>query len=164
MKSISIKWMAIGVLLSLQLTHAQQGPGPFDALLGTYMSLSEALVKSDAVESSRQAEALVAQLRSFEPSALQPDARKAYETALPGLQKTAAQIAAKKNLVSQREAFRELSTGMYILAGAAGHGKPLYYNNCPMAKGNWLSTDKAIRNPYYGSQMLSCGKTVETIK
>jgi hypothetical protein len=29
---------------------------------------------------------------------------------------------------------------------------------------NWLSKESAIKNPYYGSQMLSCGKTVETIK
>jgi hypothetical protein len=29
---------------------------------------------------------------------------------------------------------------------------------------NWVSKDNTIKNPYYGSQMLSCGKTLETIK
>jgi hypothetical protein len=29
---------------------------------------------------------------------------------------------------------------------------------------NWLSKESTIKNPYYGSQMLTCGKTVETIK
>jgi hypothetical protein len=29
---------------------------------------------------------------------------------------------------------------------------------------NWLSKENAIKNPYYGSSMLSCGKTTETIK
>ena len=29
---------------------------------------------------------------------------------------------------------------------------------------NWLSKENAVKNPYYGSQMLTCGSTVETIK
>jgi hypothetical protein len=29
---------------------------------------------------------------------------------------------------------------------------------------NWLSKENAVKNPYYGSQMLTCGKVVETIK
>jgi hypothetical protein len=28
---------------------------------------------------------------------------------------------------------------------------------CPMVKKPWLQNDGAIRNPYYGSQMLTCG-------
>jgi len=32
-----------------------------------------------------------------------------------------------------------------------------------MKKAVWLSNEKAIKNPYYGSQMLTCGKVVETI-
>ncbi|MDC6388873.1 hypothetical protein PP182_09290 [Maribacter sp. PR1] len=39
----------------------------------------------------------------------------------------------------------------------------LYYQYCPMQDANWLSKDKTVKNPYYGSQMLSCGSTVETI-
>jgi hypothetical protein len=31
--------------------------------------------------------------------------------------------------------------------------------HCPMAKGYWLQSDaKKLRNPYYGSEMLECGK------
>ena len=28
---------------------------------------------------------------------------------------------------------------------------------CPMAMRPWLQRDGALRNPYYGSQMLTCG-------
>ena len=28
----------------------------------------------------------------------------------------------------------------------------------------WLSEEQAIKNPYYGSSMLTCGKITETIK
>jgi hypothetical protein len=29
---------------------------------------------------------------------------------------------------------------------------------CPMAKRSWLQRDDRLRNPYYGSAMLSCGE------
>ena len=28
---------------------------------------------------------------------------------------------------------------------------------CPMAPGRWLQTEETISNPYYGSEMLTCG-------
>jgi hypothetical protein len=30
--------------------------------------------------------------------------------------------------------------------------------------GDWLSTEKEIRNPYYGDEMLECGRVAEEIK
>jgi len=35
------------------------------------------------------------------------------------------------------------------------------YNNGKGA--NWLSKEEAVKNPYYGSQMLTCGSVQETI-
>jgi hypothetical protein len=42
--------------------------------------------------------------------------------------------------------------------------QPVYQDYCPMKKAYWLSSEAAIKNPYYGSQMLSCGKINDTIK
>jgi hypothetical protein len=68
----------------------------------------------------------------------------------------------------QREHFISLSKNMYELIKAAKPAETIYYQFCPMAndgKGaNWLSKESIIKNPYYGAQMLSCGKVVETIK
>jgi hypothetical protein len=61
-----------------------------------------------------------------------------------------------------------LSENMYALIKVSKTETPTYYQFCPMAndgKGaNWLSKENAVKNPYYGSQMLTCGKVVETIK
>jgi len=61
-----------------------------------------------------------------------------------------------------------LSKNMYELIKVSKSETPVYYQHCPMAndgKGaNWLSKENAIKNPYYGSQMLTCGSIVETIK
>ena len=69
----------------------------------------------------------------------------------------------------QREHFIMLSKDMADFVKTFGNGGQILYKDfCPMAndgKGaNWLSKESVIKNPYYGSQMLSCGKTVETIK
>ena len=73
-----------------------------------------------------------------------------------------------KDVGHQRDHFTTLSKNMYDLIKVSKTETPIYYQNCPMfndGKGaNWLSKENVIKNPYYGSQMLSCGKTVETIK
>jgi hypothetical protein len=68
----------------------------------------------------------------------------------------------------QREHFTSLSTNMYQLIKVSKQTETVYYQHCPMYNdskgGDWLSKESVIKNPYYGSQMMSCGKTVETIK
>lgn len=156
--------MATVALLSAHLIQAQEQAGAFRNTFESYLSVSTALVNSDADEASQKAEAFLSSLQALEKTPLQPSEKKAVESALPELKKAASDIAAGKNLKTQREALKSLSSAMFSLTKAFPHQKPVYYNNCPMAKGNWLSEEKAIRNPYYGSQMLSCGKTVETLK
>ena len=57
---------------------------------------------------------------------------------------------------------------MYELIKVSKHTEIIYYQQCPMyndGKGaNWLSKESVIKNPYFGSMMISCGKTVETLK
>jgi hypothetical protein len=33
-----------------------------------------------------------------------------------------------------------------------------------MKKASWLSSEAAIKNPYFGSAMLTCGKVTATLK
>jgi Cu(I)/Ag(I) efflux system membrane fusion protein len=43
----------------------------------------------------------------------------------------------------------------------------LYVQHCPMADNNeggyWLSRDKDIQNPYFGSKMLRCGSVKQVL-
>ena len=39
----------------------------------------------------------------------------------------------------------------------ADKGEKIIVAYCPMAPGRWLQTEPTISNPYYGSQMLTCG-------
>ncbi len=84
------------------------------------------------------------------------------------LKEDAEHISGTKDISHQRDHFMSLSKNMYELIKVAKPTEPVYYQHCPMAndgKGaNWLSKESGIKNPYYGSQMLTCGKTIETIK
>jgi Cu(I)/Ag(I) efflux system membrane fusion protein len=93
-------------------------------------------------------------------------AAKAIETAAAPLGKDGAPVAAgaKKlaaaaTLDAARSAFGELSLALiaYSDASKAGLGKDLHVAYCPMADKPWVQKGGDIKNPYYGSEMLSCG-------
>lgn len=74
-----------------------------------------------------------------------------------------------KDLTTLRNQFITLSEQVVHMAGMMGAGDTTYYvMHCPMANSNqgadWLSLEKNIRNPYFGSQMLTCGEVVKEIK
>ncbi|OOG69490.1 hypothetical protein B0E43_21085 [Algoriphagus sp. A40] len=60
-----------------------------------------------------------------------------------------------------------LSQPMYELMKLSTTGPTIYYQKCLMynsGKGaNWLSKESSIKNPYYGSIMMTFGSTVEKI-
>ncbi|WP_062058172.1 DUF3347 domain-containing protein [Aquimarina longa] len=77
-------------------------------------------------------------------------------------------IIASNDIEEQRRAFVAVTTQMEaMLRGALSSGE-VYKQYCPMAFNNeggyWLSTEKEIRNPYFGDQMLKCGSVSEIIK
>ena len=42
----------------------------------------------------------------------------------------------------------------------------IYIQRCPMVRGgeaDWLSKEEKILNPYFGSQMLTCGSVIEKV-
>jgi hypothetical protein len=62
-----------------------------------------------------------------------------------------------KDLDKAREAFNPLSESV-IAAAKAAKIPDVKVAYCPMAKGSWLQKESTIKNPYYGSQMLTCGE------
>ena len=84
------------------------------------------------------------------------------------LKDDAEHISETKEITRQREYFMSLSKNLYALLKVSKSETTIYYQFCPMAnkgKGaNWLSLENKVKNPYYGNQMLTCGKVVETIQ
>ena len=133
-----------------------------------YFSLKDALVKSDGDIAAAKAKDLQTAINAVKMEKLSMDVHMVWMKILNNLKEDADHINGTKDLKQQREYFATLSNNIYSLAKVSKPNETVYYDHCPMYNngkgGDWLSKESAIKNPYYGSMMLGCGKTVETIK
>lgn len=140
---------------------------PLTNVVDQYFALKDALVKTDAQTAATKAAALQEAIKAVDMNKLASAEHTVWMKVMNNLTADAATIAKSKDVTKQRVAFASLSTKLYELAKVSSFGSPVYYQHCPMfneGKGaNWLSKEKAVKNPFYGAQMITCGSTVETL-
>ncbi len=162
MKTIRLTVVAFGLSLFSLAASAQSA-----SALTAYYEVKDALVATDAAKAKTSATALVSALTGLDAATLSAADKKALATA----KINAAAIAKTTDVDAQRNQFEGLSTSMIALAKATKPAKlmaaPTFVQFCPMAadgKGAfWLSGQREIKNPYYGSKMLKCGSVKEEI-
>ena len=66
-------------------------------------------------------------------------------------------LAEATDLRSARDAFGPLSDALIAYAKEVGFGE-LRLAYCPMVDKEWVQATSEIRNPFYGSMMLTCGE------
>lgn len=142
-------------------------PSSLQTVYDAYFDLKDALIKSDATIAATKSARLLKAINAIKMETL-GDNHMAYMKVESELKLHSQHISESKDIAHQRDHFSSLSTAMYQLIKTAKANTTIYYDHCPMyneGKGaNWLSKDAAIKNPYYGSMMLTCGKVQETIK
>ncbi|MGY3053104.1 hypothetical protein ACVWYG_001301 [Pedobacter sp. UYEF25] len=127
-------------------------------LLPLYYNIKDALVGGNATLAASKAAELVKALNSSDAKTITGDKG-------DDLLVHAGKIAQSKDLKDQREHFNGLSADMIAVAKKSKlSADPVYQLYCPMKRANWLSNSATVKNPYFGSAMLTCGKVVETIK
>lgn len=120
-----------------------------------YIRLKDELVATKFDDAKSAAKALASSLKAY-----------------PGCENTAitaGKIENAKDITAQRKEFTSLSADVIALFKHASLTKgTIYLQHCPMANkgdgGDWLSSEKKIQNPYYGSEMMECGAVLEEIK
>ena len=166
MKSIKLL-MATAILLFATIANAQTNAG-INKVLSAYIQLKDALVKSDGTSSSNASKTLLTAIQEVNMSELNTDTYAQWMKVVNDLKEDAEHISETKEITHQRDHFMSLSKNLYLVIKVSKSEMPVYYQFCPMAnkgKGaNWLSLENKIKNPYYGNQMLTCGKVVETIQ
>lgn len=121
-------------------------------LLKKYMSIKNALVNNDSKTASEVTQVFA--------KALKNEGNFSHKE---GLTVGVERLAKAKGLEKQRAEFNDVSMMMWnVVKGPEKFGELVYYDYCPMKKTYWLSTEKEIKNPYFGLSMLTCGKVVET--
>jgi copper chaperone CopZ len=159
---------------TMQKTKQEPKPEPkkevnqLTPVFNNYFALKDALVKTDSKLAADKAKQLHSALKAVQMNTLSDKVHIVWMKVMDDLMRDAEKIQGSKDVESQRNNFMALSDNMYQLMKASNHESPVYYQHCPMANGgkgaNWLSKENAIKNPYYGSVMLTCGRTVETLK
>ena len=150
------------------VVETKQEVNQLKTIFESYFALKDALVKSDGKLVSTLAKDVLANINSVKMEKLSSEEHTVWMKVMSSLKSNTEKIVATTIIEKQRVVFMDLSANFYALLKVSKQDYSIYYQNCPMyndGKGaNWLSKENAVKNPYYGSQMLTCGKTVETIK
>lgn len=138
-------------------------------LLNTYLALKNALVADDLTKAKSTASKLNADLKKINMGVFKGNSHQTWMTISSSLSKELQHVEHVKNIEELRVIFQDVSTNMIRLTESFNPNESLLYVQfCPMADNNkgayWLSKDKAIKNPYYGQDMLSCGEVKRTIQ
>ena len=128
-----------------------------------YLALKDALVASDDAAAVAWAGEVVTAWERLSASPQVEDEREVWNALKAAVLGGARSTAASANLDRRRADFETLSLALIALIDRYGvSGTTLYKQYCPMAfddKGSyWISAERQIRNPYFGSMMLACGE------
>ena len=132
------------------------------AIIDSYLAVKDALVADDQAGAAEKSVALTTSLKGLDVSAGTEELKKLQRDATGASEKLAS-----GDLAAQREDFQALSVTLKDLLKIAGTDRTLYQQHCPMYKNNtggiWLSASEEIKNPLFGSKMLTCGRVEETL-
>lgn len=133
-----------------------------------YLSLKNALVSDDDKAAASAGKKLLATLNKMDMKSIPADKHKKYMDIADDAKEHAEHIGENVgNIHHQREHLASLGEDLKDLIDLFGTSQTLYQDHCPMfndGKGAvWFSENKEIKNPYYGSKMLTCGKVEKTI-
>lgn len=135
----------------LKETNSARIGGKAGITWNNYLQIKAALVNTDA-NGVKQAAGKLAESLVGDQSELKSLARQMTET---------------EDIDAQRRLFSDFVQNAESLFRDALSEGSIYKQYCPMAFGGegayWLSDQQAIRNPYFGDQMLKCGEVVEEI-
>lgn len=142
-----------------------------EAIRGTipvYLKLKNALVASDRKAASDAATALAERVSGITTGDLKGNALGFWEEKRDVLVEHSRALGQSDNIGAQRKDFVYLSEALIRTIASFGAAKGLLYiDYCPMANSDsgayWLSETAEIRNPYYGSSMLTCGEIVKEL-
>lgn len=150
-----------------QQTQSSESNNQLDPVFKSYINLKNALVASDSKSAQSAAQTLKKSITSVDMSTLNTSVHELWMKVIKSLENETTAIEKATDLTKQRNSFMNLSNQIYSLAKVSKTTIPLYLQFCPMAnagKGaHWLSLEEEIKNPYYGSKMMTCGEVKEKI-
>jgi hypothetical protein len=140
----------------------QSSNASINEIVANYLKLKNALVNDNSKEAANSGNALVATIGKVDMNSISKEQMKDYMDIADDAKEHAEHIGSNgSDIAHQREHFVMLSKDINDLIRTFGTNQKLYQDFCPMADDNkgaiWISETKEIKNPYFGSQMATCG-------
>ncbi|UII21358.1 efflux RND transporter periplasmic adaptor subunit [Fulvivirga ligni] len=154
---------------SKQMDISNDAKSALKPVINKYLLLKDALVSDNFNEGKSQASELLAGLKAVNMEVFTGDAHMLWMKQAKPLKEAAALIADSKDIGAARASFISLSEKMIaLIQGMNPSASTLYVQHCPMADNNkgadWLSSEKEVKNPYFGASMLTCGEVTKVIE
>lgn len=149
-------------------TSATQATFSTNEIISDYLKLKNALTKDDTKGAANAGKALYATFNKVNTTTIDSKLKTEYMDIADDAKEHAEHIGDNGGKIDhQREHFAILSKDINDLIKMFGAKQKLYQDFCPMyndGKGAiWISESKEIKNPFYGSQMLTCGSLKKTL-
>ena len=133
-----------------------------EPIVKDYLVLKNALVADNDKAAANAGKQLFATLSKVDMKTIAANKHKEIMDIFENAKENAEHIGDNAGKIDhQREHLASLSKDVSDLIALFGTTQKLYQNYCPMyndGKGAvWISEAKAIKNPYYGGKMLTCG-------
>ncbi len=163
MKKLFVLLFIYGVTAST-LVKADASTGDFNNVVKTYLDVKNALVSGNATTAKTAAANMLTAINAVTDKSIDAAQYKTWLNYADKLSFDARHISESDDINHQREHFASLSTNILdVLKVLKSNTFTLYKQYCPMKKKYWLSETAAVKNPYYGSKMMTCGETKETL-
>jgi len=152
--------------------YVESTPAEFKSQLSVlaqaYIQLKETFVDTDATAAQSAASAFLTVSENVDMSLVQDDAHLYWMEQLNAINAHGKKISESSDIETQRKQFYFLSQAMIKSIKVFGvSSESLYVLYCPMANNNqgadWISSETAIRNPYFGDKMMKCGSVKDTL-
>ncbi|MGM8360427.1 DUF3347 domain-containing protein [Flavobacterium sp. ARAG 55.4] len=140
-----------------------------DAIIDAYLKIKNALANDDGKEATKAAHDFAQAVSATKTDKITKELLTKYLNITDEAKEQAELIVSNDGKIAQqRMYFAVLSKDITNLIATFGTNKKLFQDYCPMynegKSGYWISELKEIRNPYYGSEMLSCGGMIKEIQ
>lgn len=139
------------------------------AILDNYLMLKNALVADNSEKAATTGKKLFDAFAQFDSASVDEAQKQEVIEIIDDAQEHAEHISTNSGKMDhQREHFEILSKDVEDLIAITGTDRKLYQTFCPMYNNKkgaiWLSESKEIKNPYYGSKMMTCGTVQKEIQ
>ena len=151
---------------SKKMSADNSDKGESSAIIENYLKIKNALVADNQEDAANAGGMLVTDFEDFDKSSYSSEEQQELSDIIEDAKEHAEHIS-ESPIEHQREHFDILSKDVIDMIAITGTDKKLYQDFCPMYNNNkgaqWLSTTEEIKNPYFGSKMMGCGKVQKEI-